>query len=78
MRLIGMAERGLDLMVLRATDPAKIAFGTTLATRETVVQAIAESRIDIDTARLLVLTAALQVSTPPADSNKPSHCATCI
>lgn len=61
MRLIGMAERGLDLMVLRATDPAKVAFGNQLASHGTVVQGIAKSRIDIDTARLLVLSAALQV-----------------
>ena len=62
MRLIGIAERGLDLMILRATDPSKVAFGNLLSSHGTVVQGIAECRIEIDAARLLVLTAALAAS----------------
>ncbi|KAL8278114.1 hypothetical protein RQP46_009438 [Phenoliferia psychrophenolica] len=61
MRLIGMAERGLDLMILRATDPEKVAFGNQLQSHGTVVQGIAKCRIEIDSARLLVLTAALAI-----------------
>lgn len=56
MRCIGVAERALDLMVKRATT--RVAFGGPLAQQGVVQQQIAESRIEIEQARLLVLKAA--------------------
>jgi acyl-CoA dehydrogenase len=56
MRLIGMAERALELMCARASD--RIAFGKPIADQGVVRSWIAESRIAIDQARLLVLHAA--------------------
>ncbi|MCD2191199.1 acyl-CoA dehydrogenase family protein [Actinomycetospora soli] len=56
MRLIGMAERALDAMVRRANE--RVAFGKPLADQGVVQQQIAESRIEIDQARLYVQKAA--------------------
>ena len=56
MRLIGQAERALELMCRRARD--RVAFGKPLADHGMVRDAIARSRIEIDQARLLVLRAA--------------------
>jgi acyl-CoA dehydrogenase len=56
MRLIGMAERALGDMCARASE--RIAFGKPLAEQGVVREAIADSRIDIDQARLLTLKAA--------------------
>jgi len=56
MRSIGAAERVLELMCRRATS--RVAFGKTLAEQGTVRLAIAQSRIEIDQARLLVMDAA--------------------
>ncbi len=53
MRLIGMAERAIDLMVRRAQ--ARVAFGRPLAEQGVVREQIAQSRIDVEQARLLVL-----------------------
>jgi acyl-CoA dehydrogenase len=56
MRLIGLAQRALESMVARAN--ARIAFGKPLAAQGVVQQAIAESRCEIEQARLLTLAAA--------------------
>ncbi len=56
MRLIGAAERALDLMVERVLD--RTAFGRTLSDQGVIRQWIAQSRIDIEQARLLTLHAA--------------------
>lgn len=56
MRLIGMSERALSLMCQRA-DSRK-AFGQKLSSMGQIVQQIAESRAEIDQARLLVREAA--------------------
>jgi acyl-CoA dehydrogenase len=56
MRAIGMAERALALMVDRAKS--RVAFGRHLADFANVQDAIADSRIEIDQARLLVYNAA--------------------
>ena len=56
MRLIGMAERALEATCARARS--RVAFGKTLAEQGVVMAAIAESRMEIDQARLLVLKAA--------------------
>ncbi len=56
MRALGTAERALDLMCRRASS--RIAFGRPLADQGMVHEAVAESRIAIDQARLLTLKAA--------------------
>ncbi|MVN85660.1 acyl-CoA dehydrogenase [Deinococcus sp. HMF7620] len=56
MRLIGQAERALELMVARAGN--RVAFGKPLAAHQHVREAIAQSRLEIDQARLLTLHAA--------------------
>jgi acyl-CoA dehydrogenase len=56
MRLIGVAERALDSM--RARVKSRVAFGKTLAEQGTIRSDIAESRLEIDQARLLTLRAA--------------------
>ena len=53
MRAIGMAERALELMVRRAQS--RQAFGGPLSDQGVVRQQIAESRMEIEQARLLVL-----------------------
>ncbi|OJY37500.1 MULTISPECIES: acyl-CoA dehydrogenase family protein [unclassified Pseudonocardia] len=52
MRLIGMAERAIDLMVTRAQS--RVAFGKPLAQQGVVGEQIAQSRIEVEQARLLV------------------------
>jgi len=56
MRLIGMAERALEKMCGRAVH--RVAFHRTLAEQGVIREMIAESRMDIEQARLLVLKAA--------------------
>ncbi|MFE1955521.1 acyl-CoA dehydrogenase family protein [Streptomyces sp. NPDC059524] len=56
MRAIGMAERALDLMIDRAQS--RTTFGAPVAERANIQDWIAESRIEIDMARLLTLKAA--------------------
>ncbi|KAH6914837.1 acyl-CoA dehydrogenase [Coprinopsis sp. MPI-PUGE-AT-0042] len=61
MRSIGHAQRALDLMLQRVTDPGRKTFGKFLYEHGTVVADIAKSRAEIEGARLLVLSAALQI-----------------
>ncbi|HEX3782120.1 MAG TPA: acyl-CoA dehydrogenase family protein [Pseudonocardiaceae bacterium] len=61
MRGLGMAERGLELMCRRAVG--RVAFGKPLAEQGVVQEWIAESRIRIEQARLLVLKAAWLMDT---------------
>ncbi len=56
MRMIGMAERALETMCRRAR--ARTAFGKTIAEQGVTRHWIAESRMEIDQARLLTLQAA--------------------
>jgi len=56
MRLIGIAERALASLCERATE--RVAFGKRLADQGVVREAIADSRIEIEQARLLTLKAA--------------------
>jgi acyl-CoA dehydrogenase len=59
MRAIGAAERALDLMIKRANS--REAFNSKLIDKETIREQIAESRIDIEQARLLTLHAANKI-----------------
>jgi len=61
MRTIGMAERALELMCRRSLS--RVAFGKKLAEQSVTLERIAESRILIDQARLLVLKAAHMMDT---------------
>jgi acyl-CoA dehydrogenase len=56
MRAIGMAERALDMMIARAGS--RVAFGGPISDQGVVQQQIAESRLEIEQVRLLVLKAA--------------------
>ncbi|MEJ2601737.1 MAG: acyl-CoA dehydrogenase [Gammaproteobacteria bacterium] len=56
MRCIGAAERAIESMCKRADE--RVAFGRPLADQGVVREAIADSRIEIDQARLLTLKAA--------------------
>ena len=56
MRLIGLAERALELMCKRAS--ARTAFGKSVASQTVTQERIAEARCKIDMARLLTLKAA--------------------
>jgi acyl-CoA dehydrogenase len=68
MRLIGMAERALELMCTRALS--RTPFGRPLADQGVVQDWIAESRVRIEQARLLVLKAAWLMDTV---GNKGAH-----
>ena len=68
MRQIGAAERALELMCRRATN--RTAFGKTLAEQGVVQDWIAESRVRIEQARLLVLKTAWLMDTV---GNKGAH-----
>jgi acyl-CoA dehydrogenase len=61
MRAIGMAEKALELMCARAQ--MRVAFGKPLADQGLVQAAIAESRLEIEQARLLTMKAAWLIDT---------------
>ena len=61
MRLIGQAERALELMIARAKS--RVAFGKPISQQGVVMQSIAESRAEIEQARLLVLKTAHMMDT---------------
>jgi len=61
MRLIGVAERALESMCRRVKG--RVAFGRPLAEQGTIRADIAESRIEIDQARLLTMNAAFLMDT---------------
>jgi len=61
MRIIGQAERALELMCKRAL--ARVTFGKPVADRTVTQERIAESRVMIDSARLLTLKAAYMMDT---------------
>lgn len=61
MRMIGLAERALESMCARVTS--RVAFGKTLAEQGTIRRDIAQSRIEIDQARLLTMHAARLMDT---------------
>jgi acyl-CoA dehydrogenase len=61
MRLIGVAERSLEAMCRRVL--ARVAFGKPIAEQGTIRAGIAESRMEIEQARLLTLKAAYLMDT---------------
>jgi len=61
MRLIGLAERALEMLCRRAVE--RVAFGRRLSEQGVTLERIAESRIEIDQARWLVLNAAYMMDT---------------
>jgi acyl-CoA dehydrogenase len=61
MRIIGVAERALEMMCKRATERAP--FGKALADQGVTHERIAESRIEIEMCRLLTLKAAYMMDT---------------
>jgi acyl-CoA dehydrogenase len=61
MRAIGAAERALELMCRRAA--ARTTFGQPIATRSNIQDWIAESRVEIEMARLLTMKAAWLMDT---------------
>ena len=61
MRCIGMAERALELMCRRVTE--RVAFGKPLAQQGVIQEWIADSRIEIEQARLLTLKTAWLMDT---------------
>jgi acyl-CoA dehydrogenase len=66
MRAIGMAERALHLMIKRSTE--RSTFGKELARQGVIQQWIAEARINIEQARLLVLKTAWMIDKEGAKS----------
>ncbi len=68
MRLIGMAERAVELMCRRVID--RVAFGRPLAEQGVIGEWIAEARVRIEQARLLVLKTAWLMDTV---GNKGAH-----
>lgn len=58
MRSIGTAETALEYMIRRSTDKTKTPFGKMIGEHGTVIANIAQCRIKIEQARLLVLSAA--------------------
>ncbi|BBZ01747.1 acyl-CoA dehydrogenase [Mycolicibacterium chitae] len=61
MRLVGMAERALDLMCQRAVS--RVAFGAPLSQNADVQRVIANARVNIDLVRTLVLRTAWLIDT---------------
>lgn len=61
MRVIGMAERALDLMIERAQN--RVTFGEAVANRANIQDWIAEARIEIEMIRLLTLKTAWLMDT---------------
>ena len=66
MRLIGVAERALEAMIERVTG--RVAFGKLLSEQGVVMDAIADSRMEIEQARLLVLKTAAMIDAVGARS----------
>ena len=61
MRSIGAAEKAMDWMLARVNDENKKPFGKQLNEHGVILEWIAKSRLEIDSARLIVLNAAIKI-----------------
>jgi acyl-CoA dehydrogenase len=61
MRCIGASERALEWMLMRINDPKKTPFKKQLKEQGVIIEWVAKSRLEIDTARLVVLNAAVKM-----------------
>lgn len=61
MRSIGAAELALEWMLARANDPRKKPFGKLISEQGSILEQIAQSRLEVDAARLIVLNAAAKI-----------------
>ena len=61
MRTIGAAESALEWMVVRVNDPKRQTFGQPLSSHGVLREWVANSRIEIDAARMTVLNAAIKI-----------------
>ncbi|OAG42677.1 hypothetical protein AYO21_02960 [Fonsecaea monophora] len=61
MRSIGAAERALEYFLARINDTTKTPFGKQLHKQGMILERVARSRIEIDSARLAVLNAAIKI-----------------
>ncbi|KAL4919426.1 hypothetical protein BDW62DRAFT_209661 [Aspergillus aurantiobrunneus] len=61
MRTIGAAERAVDWLIARINDDRKKPFGQPLSSHGVILEWLAKSRIEIDSARLIVLNAAIKI-----------------
>jgi acyl-CoA dehydrogenase len=66
MRSIGAAEKALDYFLARINDGRKKPFGKLLSEHGIMLERIAQSRIEIDAARLVVLNAAIAIDNADA------------
>jgi acyl-CoA dehydrogenase len=58
MRCIGVCERAMSLILARSVEPSRKPFGRQLKEHNLFLAQVAELRIEIESARLLVLNAA--------------------
>jgi len=68
MRSIGAAERAMEWFLARINDPSKKPFGEQLSKQGIILERVARSRIEIDSARLAVLNAAAKIDEGDAKS----------
>lgn len=68
MRTIGAAELALEWMIARINDDRKQTFGQPLSAHGVILEWIAKSRIEIDSARMVVLNAAIKIDQGDAKS----------
>ena len=61
MRSVGAAEKALEYFLARMNDPKKKPFGKQLSEHGVMLDRVAQSRIEIDAARLQVLNAAIMI-----------------
>jgi acyl-CoA dehydrogenase len=66
MRSIGAAEKALDYFLARINDERKKPFGKLLSEHGIMIERIAKCRIEIDSARLVVLNAAVAIDNADA------------
>ncbi|KAI9894454.1 MAG: hypothetical protein M1814_003212 [Vezdaea aestivalis] len=66
MRSIGAAELALEYMLVRINDPERTTFGKQLSQHGVMIERLAKARLEIDSARLIVLNAASKIDSSNA------------